>query len=78
VGTDYITIEEAVLRSGLHINSLKRLLRQGTIAGYKFNHHGRRRWMVSVRSLDLYLNPENSFFLDRPGPKMFLRRRDEE
>jgi hypothetical protein len=79
VSTDqYIPIEAAAQRSGLHTNSLKRLLRQGLIAGYKVNHLGRMRWMVSVRSLDQYVNPDTGFMLDRPGPKLFLRRRNED
>ena len=77
MGTDYISIEEAAERSGLHVGSLKRLLRQGVITGYKINHQGRRRWMVSVRSLDRYVDPEASFMFERPGPKIYLRRRDE-
>jgi hypothetical protein len=78
VSADYIPIEAAAQRSGLHTNSLKRLLRQGLIYGYKVKYQGRNRWMVSVRSLDLYVNPDTGFMLDRPGPKLFLRRRDED
>jgi hypothetical protein len=78
VGTDYIPIEAAARRSGLHVNSLKRLLRQGAISGYKIKYQGRHRWMVSVRSLDYYVDPDTGFMLDRPGPKIFLRRREEQ
>lgn len=77
MGNDYLAIEEAAERSGLHLETLKRLLREGVIEGYKAVSGGRRRWRVSVRSLDRYTHPVQGFLLDLPGPKLFLRRRDD-
>lgn len=74
---DYIPLEEAVQRSGLHADTLSRLLREGVIEGYKAVYQGRRRWLVSVASLRRYTDPFNGFLLDLPGPKLFLRRLDE-
>jgi hypothetical protein len=34
--------------------------------------------MVSVASLKQYTDPVYGFLLDLPGPKLFLRRMDEE
>ena len=75
---DYIPIEEAAQQSGLHINTLKRLLREGVIEGYKAIHQRKRRWMVSVASLRQYTDPVYGFLLDLPGPKLFLRRLDDD
>jgi DNA-binding Lrp family transcriptional regulator len=78
VGYDYIPIEEAAQRFGLHANSLKRLLRQGILDGYKANVDGRRRWMVSVVSVRVYTDPVRGYLLNLPGPKLFLSQlRDE-
>ncbi len=77
MSSDYIPIEAAAERCGLHINSLRRLLRQGAIEGYKSNYEGRRRWLVSVRSLERYVDPEAGFMFERPGPKIYLRRQEE-
>lgn len=74
MGPDYITLEEAAGRSGLHPNSLKRLLRQGKIRGFKATEGGRRRWLVSVASLRQYTDPLYGFALERSGPKLFLRK----
>lgn len=74
---DYIPLDEAVRRSGLHPETLKRLLRGGVITGFKAAHGGRRRWLVSVLSLRQYADPVNGFLLDLPGPKLFLRRADD-
>ena len=76
VGVDYIPIAEAARRSGLHRNTIQRLLRQGSLAGFKEHHGGQFRWWVSVRSLDQYTNPWTGFLMDRPGPKLYLTRRD--
>jgi len=78
VGNDYLSIGEAAARSGLHPNTIQRLLRQGKLEGFKEHHGGQYRWFVSVRSLDTYANPWNGFLMDRPGQKMYLRRRDDE
>ncbi len=75
---DYLTLEEAAQRSGLHVETLKRLLREGVIEGYKAVYQGRRRWRVSAASLKQYTDPVYGFLLDLPGPKLFLRRMDEE
>jgi len=74
---DYIPLEEAARRSGLHSETLKRLLRGGVIVGHKAAYGGRRRWLVSVSSLRQYTNPVYGFLLDLPGPKLFLRRADD-
>jgi hypothetical protein len=77
VGNDYVPLDEAVRLSGLHKDSLERLLRRGVIDGFKATYNGRRRWLVSVRSLRQYTDPFNGFLLELPGPKLFLRRLDE-
>jgi excisionase family DNA binding protein len=75
---DFITLEEAARRSGLHLNSLKRLLRQGVLRGFKTVHGGRRRWLVSMASLRQYTDPMTGWLLDMPGPKLFLKRAEED
>ncbi|MBM4425505.1 MAG: helix-turn-helix domain-containing protein [Chloroflexi bacterium] len=70
---DYITLKEAARQSGLHENSLRRLLRSKEIEGYKRGWS----WMVSVRSLDNYADPVTGFLLELPGPKLFLTRRED-
>jgi hypothetical protein len=77
MGGDYIPISEAARRSGLHPNTIQRLMRQGKLNGFKEHHDGQYRWWVSVRSLDHYTNPLTGFLMDRPGPKLYLKRRDE-
>lgn len=77
MGGEYISIEEAAARSGLHPNTIQRLLRQGKLEGFKEHHGGQFRWLVAVWSLDSYTNPWNGFLMDRPGPKPYLRRQDE-
>jgi hypothetical protein len=74
---DFISLEVAAQRSGLHENTLRRLLREGVIHGYKATYAGRQRWWVSVRSLNEYTDPFHGFLLELPGPKLFLRKRDE-
>ena len=74
MGNDYVPLEEAAERSGLHPNTLRRLLREGVIRGYKANYGGRQRWLVSVASLKHYTDPVVGFLLDLPGPKMFLKK----
>ncbi len=78
MGGDFISIDEAARRSGLHPNTIQRLLRQGKLEGYKEHHAGRLRWWVSVRSLDRYANPWTGFLMDRPGPKLYLTRREDQ
>jgi len=77
MGTDYITLDEAAEQSGLHPNTLRRLLREGVIRGFKTAHEGKQRWLVSVASLKQYTDPVYGFLLDLPGPKLFLRRVEE-
>lgn len=70
----HISITEAAHQSGLHPNSLRRLLRQGEISGYKSSIDGKSRWMVSLSSLKRYTDPVDGLLLERPGPKKFLNR----
>ena len=77
MGTDYVTLEEAAKLSGLHPNTLRRLLREGVIQGFKTAHEGKQHWLVSVASLKQYTDPVYGFMLDLPGPKLFLRRLDD-
>ncbi len=73
---EHISLEEASERSGLNLNTLKRLLREGAIEGDKFNIDGRRRWLVSARSLRFYTDPIDGFLLELRGPKLYLKRID--
>jgi hypothetical protein len=76
---DLISLDEAVRWSGLHLNTLRRLLRQGVIEGRKARiGEARVRWWVSRRSLRQYMDPDTGFLLDRRGPRLYLRRRDED
>ena len=77
MGDDYIPLEEAAQQSGLHPNTLRRLLREGVIRGFKTAYRGKQRWLVSVASLRQYTDPFHGFLLDLPGPKLFLKRLDE-
>lgn len=72
---EYLTLEAAAQQSGLHTNTLRRLLREGVLRGYKIGHRGKQRWLVSAASLRDYTDPMQGFLLDLPGPKLFLRRR---
>ncbi len=71
---DDLLLEAAARLSGLHPNTLRRLLRAGVVRGHKVTHRGRRRWVVSAASLKRYTDPFHGFLLDLPGPKLFLRR----
>ena len=73
---DFLTLEEASAISGLHPNSLRRLLRAGTLEGYKAVH-GRRRWLVSAASLRAYAPGFKSFPFDVPAPGLVLKKRSE-
>lgn len=76
---DWVLLDEASRLSGLHVDSIERLLRQGVIRGYKDTANRRRRWLVSRRSLMHYTDPVVVFEDVRMGPKMFLvKRRDPE
>ena len=76
MGDDYIPLEEAAQRSGLHPNTLRRLLREGVIHGYKASYSGKRHWIVSTISLKQYADPVIGFLLDLPGPKGFLKKKE--
>lgn len=75
---EFVRLEEAARRSGLHPNTLRRLLREGTLHGYKAVQHGKQCWLVSAASLKRYTSPWSGFLLDLPGPKLFLKRRADE
>ena len=77
MGEEYVRLEEAARRSGLHSNTLRRLLREGILHGYKAAYQGKQCWWVSAASLKRYTNPLSGFLLDLPGPKIFLKRREE-
>lgn len=70
----FVQLEEASSKSGLHPNTLRRLLRLGTIFGYKTSRTEHVRWMVSIRSLAAYTDPVYGIALDHPGPKVFLKK----
>ena len=46
VGTQYLTLKQAAELSGLHVKTLMRLMRSGTLDGYKSNVDGYWRWYV--------------------------------
>ncbi len=74
---EFIPLDEAAQRSGLHVNTLRRLLREGALRGYKTREQGKQHWMVSAASLRQYTDPFHGFLLELPGPKLYLRRRQE-
>ena len=53
----YLTVKEASAKSGLSRAQISLLLRRGILKGEKPGHD----WLVSIRSLDAYLN-------NRPKP----------
>ncbi len=71
---EYLTLDEAARRSGLHRHTVQRLVRDGVLWGYKDVVRGRMRWLISARSLRYYCDPINGFLLDLRGPKLYLRR----
>ena len=68
----WIELEEASRQSGLHPNTLRRLLRLGVIYGYNASFRGKCRWLVSGLSLKRYADPAYGLVLDNRGPKTFL------
>ena len=78
MGEEFIPLDEAAQRSGLHVNTLRRLLREGALRGYKTTKRGKERWMVSAASLRQYTDPFHGFLLELPGPKLYLRLRQDE
>ena len=78
MGEEFIPLDEAAQRSGLHVNTLRRLMREGALRGYKTREQGKQHWMVSAASLKQYTDPFHGFLLELPGPKLYLRRRQGE
>lgn len=76
--SDYVGVEEGARLSGLHPNTIRRLLRAGELRGRKARWRGRTRWMVSKRSLRDYVETAITFASERPGPRMYLKRWREE
>ena len=76
--SEYLTLEQAAKLSGLHVKTLMRLVRTGKLEGYKANVGGARRWYISAESLSDYSDPYLGFLLDLPGPKLYLRRVNDE
>ena len=77
-GLEYLTLKQAAELSGLHVKTLMRLVRAGKLEGYKANVGGARRWYISANSLSEYTDPYLGFLLDLPGPKLYLRRVNDE
>ena len=71
---EFLTLKEAALISGLHRKTLQRLVRTGVIEGHKANYDGHIRWYVSAAALSAYTDPFRGYLLDKPGPKLYLRR----
>jgi excisionase family DNA binding protein len=78
VSADYLTLEQAAQLSGLHVKTLARLVRTGKLDGHKANYDGRLRWYISAETLSEYTDPFWGFLLDMPGPKLYLRRLNDE
>ena len=78
VSADYLTLKQAAQLSGLHVKTLARLVRTGKLDGHKANYDGRLCWYVSAESLSEYSDPFWGFLLDMPGPKLYLRRLNDE
>jgi excisionase family DNA binding protein len=71
-------LQQAAQLSGLHVKTLMRLVRSGKLEGYKASVGGARRWYISAESLSEYTDPYLGFLLDLPGPKLYLRRVNDE
>jgi hypothetical protein len=65
-------------RSGLHSQIIQRLLSEGVLDGYEASVGGSMRWVVLVNSLRSYTDPWVGHLRDLPGPKLYLRRLDED
>jgi excisionase family DNA binding protein len=76
MGKDYIALEEAVVYTGLHPDTLTRMAREGRLEAFKATYEGRRRWLFSRRALRRFLDEAVLFEASRLGPKMFLVRGD--
>ena len=75
---DYLTLKQAAALSGLHVKTLMRLVRTGKLDGHKATVDGVRRWYLSAKSLRDYTDPLRGYLLDLPGPKLYLRRVNDE
>jgi excisionase family DNA binding protein len=71
---DYVSIAEAAALTGVHPVTLRRLIRQRVLRALRDPVDGRRRWLVSTRSLRDYFHPVTGFALEQYGPKLFLKR----
>ena len=74
----YLTVEEAAESSGLHPNTLRRLLRDGKLDGYKQTRSGYHRWYIAADSLARYTDPVRGFLLDMRGPKLYLKKQPDD
>ncbi len=70
----YLTLKQASAVSGLHVNTLSRLVRTGKLEGHKATVGGVRCWYITAESLRQYTDPLRGYLLELPGPKLFLRR----
>ncbi|MGQ0602435.1 MAG: hypothetical protein ACT4QE_12165 [Anaerolineales bacterium] len=71
---DYISLETAIQVSGLHANTLRRLLRTGVVRGRKTVVDGRPRWRVLTESLRQYVEGGRFFDSERLERPPRLRR----
>lgn len=71
---DYISLETAIQVSGLHANTLRRLLRTGVVRGRKTVVDGRPRWRVLTESLRQYVEGGRLFDSERRERPPRLRR----
>lgn len=76
MGTDYVKLKEAQRISGMHPDTLKRLLRSGEIRGFKATDDGRHRWFVSLRSLNQYREASTAFMSTLPPRRFYLKPRE--
>ena len=77
MSNEYISLEAAIEVSGLHPNTLRRLLREGAVRGRKTVLKGQARWHVSTESLRQYLSSGNVFQSQQSERPPRLRPRDE-
>ncbi len=73
---DYVTLDEAAQRSGLHPNGLKRLLRQGTLHGFKTAVNGRRQWLVYLAVPASVHRPGDGLPARSARPQVILEARE--
>lgn len=70
----YISLETATQVSGLHANTLRRLLRTGVVRGRKTVVDGRPHWRVLTESLRQYVDGGRLFDSERRERLPRLRR----